>query len=1222
MKKISFKSIKARLSFWFFIMALVPLFIGFLITYNLQKHSIERGTFAKLVAIRDLKVEQVNDWLAERIGDLQAIAGDFEVRGLENIFEKPSKTPEDLKKIEIAKKLLSRYLKTYIVYDEIQFIDAQTGLVELSNNSKFERINRSNDPYFTVPLKTGKTYIKDIYYSAELGCPAMTISMPVYCLDHNTHIIGILVARINLEKSLYQLLANRIGLGETGEMLIVNDSATALNELRNYENAPLKLKIKAIPAVAAAAGETGITKTKDYRGEEVLAAYTYLSMTGWGFVCKQDMYELNAPIRDLVKNIAILFIASVIVVILVILWVINRISKPIINIDVATQRIKRGDYSVRAVVNSSDELASLAGSINEMTASIETRINTQQGVADISEIMINQVSMQGFGSELIKRLMTITQANMSTFYIMNEVTAQYEHFVSIGANEKLLKPFDAAHLEGEVGNAVSNKNIYYLRDIPENTIFSYKTTAGDAIPKEIITVPILVENSVVAIISLVNMHKFRDECYDIIKQSWAGINTSYANLLSSERTRILAEQLALTNQRLDAQSQELQRRSEELHEQNLELEIQRKEIENANRLKSEFLSNMSHELRTPLNSIMALSRVLMMQAKDKLNAEENNYLEIVERNGKELLRLINDILDLAKIEAGRVELSPTHISPGLMLSVIKENLEPLANEKGVAINLQVAEELPDVETDAIKLHQVLSNVIGNAVKFTETGAVNLTLKSDSVNIYFEVEDTGIGIDTDNMPHIFDEFRQVDGSSSRKYEGTGLGLAIAYKITKMLGGDIDVKSTLYQGSLFTITLPIKWPDKIVDTEYTEIEAVLPQLSAKTVLVVDDNPAMIKEISKHLAQAGYNPIGTTSGLKALELAEQYQPFAITLDIIMPDVDGWEVLQKIKNNPKTKHIPVIVVSIVSESATGFALGAVGYVNKPLDSKLLIAEIRKLHENPRTVMIVDDDKLDRKNMGDILNAENIAPVLAESGSKCLRLLDKQVPDVLVLDLLMPGMDGFQVLDNIRKKPSTRDLPTIIVTAKDLTVKDRLKLRGKVSSIIAKSDATPRLLADEIKRVLTELEKSCNALDEKEQPPVTVTATPRKKKNISTVNLPRVLIIEDNPDNMTTVRAILKDNFSIFESEDGEAGLKQAIDILPDIILLDMSLPKMDGVEVVKVLKSSAETAHIPVIAVTARTMKDDKEIFLRAGCDDFFAKPVDPEMLLLKLDEWLSGE
>ncbi len=1218
MKKISFKSIKSRLSFWFFIIALSPLLIGFLITYNLQKRSIERKTFAKLVAIRDLKVEQVNNWLAERISDLQTMAGDSKIRGLENIFEKSSKTPEDLKKIELARKLLNRYSKTDIVYDEIGFIDAKTGLAGLSDNIEFERINKSHDLAFSVPFKTGKTYIKDIYYSKELGRHAMTISIPVYCSTHNTHIIGILVARINLEKSLYQLLANRTGLGETGETLIVDDSAMALNELRNYANAPLKLRIMAIPARAAAAGKTGIIKTEDYRGEEVLAAYTSLPLTGWGFVCKQDMYELNAPIRDLVQNIVILFIASVIMVVLVLLWVINRISKPIINIDIATRKIKCGDYSVRAEVNSSDELASLAGSINEMTASIETRINTQQGVAAISDIMINQMSMQGFGTELLKQLMSITQANMGTFYILNEVTAQYEHFVSIGANEKLLKPFDAEYPAGEVGNALSNKNIYYLRDIPENTIFSYKTTAGDAIPKEIITVPILVENSVVAIISLVNMHKFRDECYDIIKQSWAGINTSYANLLSSERTRILAEQLTLTNQRLDAQSQELQRRSEELHEQNLELEIQRKEIENANRLKSEFLSNMSHELRTPLNSIMALSRVLMMQTKDKLNAEENNYLEIVERNGKELLRLINDILDLAKIESGRVELLPTHISPGLMLGVIKENLEPLANEKGVAINLQIAEDMPDVKTDAIKLHQVLSNIIGNAVKFTETGAVNLTLKRDSVNIYFEVEDTGIGINTDDIPNIFDEFRQVDGSSSRTYEGTGLGLAIAYKIIKMLGGDIDVKSTLHKGSLFTITLPIEWSDKIVDPEYTEIEAVRPQVSAKTVLVVDDNPAMIKEISKHLAQAGYNPIGTTSGLKALELAEQYQPFAITLDVIMPDVDGWEVLQKIKNNPKTKHIPVIVVSIVSESATGFALGAVGYIHKPLDSKLLIAEIRKLHENPRTVMIVDDDKLDRENMGEILKAENIVSVLAESGSKCLRLLDKQLPDVLVLDLLMPGMDGFQVLDNIRKKTSTRELPTIIVTAKDLTVKDKLKLSGNVSSIIAKSDATPRLLADEIKRVLAELE----TLDAKEQPPVNVTATPRKKKKISAANLPKVLVIEDNPDNMTSVRAILKYNFSIFEVEDGEAGLKQAIDILPDIILLDMSLPKMDGIEVVKVLKSSAATAHIPVIAVTARTMKDDKEIFLRAGCDDFVAKPVDPEMLLLKLDEWLCGE
>lgn len=1220
MKKLSFKSIKTRLTFWFLLMALGPLFIGFLITYNQQKRSIEQGTFAKLVAIRDLKAKQVNNWLAERINDLQAIAGDVRLRGL-NSFDKSSKTPEYLKKIDIVRKLLARYSKASTVYDEIKLINAQTGLVELSSNVETEAINWSHDLSFTVPLKTGNIYLKDIYYSKELGRPTMTISIPVYCLAHSNHIIGILVAQINLKKSLYRLLANRVGLGRTGETLIVSSKAIALNKLRYSEDAPLKLKIKAKPALTAAAGKTGIVKTKDYRGEEVLAAYTHIPQTDWGLVCKQDMYELEAPIRAWIKNITTLFILSIIVVILVILWVINRISKPIVNINIATQKIKHGDYAVRAEVHSRDELASLANSINEMAVAIESRINIQQGIASISEIMINQVSMQGFGTDLLKHLMTITQANMSIFYVLNEATAQYEHFVSIGANEELLKSFDAEHSEGEIGNAVSSKSIYYLRDIPGNTIFSYKTTAGDAIPKEIITIPILVDNNVVAIISLVNMHKFSDECYDILKQAWLGINTAYSNLLASERTRILAEQLMLTNQRLDAQSQELQHRSEELHEQNLELEIQRKKIENVNRLKSEFLSNMSHELRTPLNSIMALSRVLMTRAKDKLNAEENSYLEIVERNGKALLRLINDILDLSKIEAGKMDISPTHVSPALMLEVLKENLEPLATEKGLAINLQVAEAIPEIETDAIKLHQVLSNVISNAVKFTETGAITLTLKSDSVNIYFEIKDTGIGIANDNLPHIFDEFRQVNGTSTRKYAGTGLGLAIAYKIIKLLGGTIDVKSELGKGSLFVITLPIKWSDKIVDSEHAKIETALPKLSAKTVLVVDDNPAMIKEISKYLATAGYNPIGTTSGMKTLELAEQYQPFAITLDVIMPNVDGWEVLRAIKNNEKTKHIPVIVVSIVNESATGFALGAVGYIHKPLDKKILIAEIRKLHKSPHKVMIVDDNALDRKMMAELLEAENMTPILAESGSQCLRLLENQIPDVLVLDLLMPRIDGFQVLDHIRKTPLTRELPTIIVTAKDLTVKDRLKLSDNVSSIITKSDTTPRLLSDEIKRVLIELAPPYNIAVDKEQPSVTAKNKICHKKKMTRAKLASVLVIEDNLDNMITIKAILKDKFDIYEAEDGKTGLKKAIDIVPEIILLDMALPKMDGIEVVKALKNNAETAHIPVIAVSAYAMKDDKEKFIMAGCDDFFAKPIDQEMLLLKINEWLSG-
>lgn len=572
MNKFNFKSIKTRLVFWFLLLSILPLMTALVVTYFQRVHAIEASAYSKLTAIRDLKVQQVNNWIEERKSDLKVIAGDYEIRSLENIFEKQTISSDDVEKIEIARKSFNRILRNYNDYSEVFFVDTKTGLVEISTNQEYEGTDKSNNPFFNVPIKTGEIHIKDIYRSETTGDYEMTFSAPVYCMTHNKHIMGVLVIRINLEKSLYKLLSNRIGLGKTGETLIVNRDAVALNELRWYENAPLNLKISAEPAVNAAHGETGITKTTDYRGEKILAAYTYIPTTGWGFVCKQDMYELNSSTREMLRRFIYIFIFSVIAITLIALLISNSISNPIIKINQIAQKIGAGDYSARNTITTKDELGELAKEFNNMAEITESKLKIQQGVYDISEIMIEQSSMQKFGKSLLKQLMKITGANMSVFYILNETSSEFEHYASIGANWELIKPFNNLNPEGEVGNALSEKTIYYLREIPDDTKFKFKTSVGDLIPKEIITIPIFVEGVAIALISLVNIHKFSKDCYDIIKQSWMAINTTYSNLLSGERTRILAEQLFKINQQLEAQTEELQEQSEELQNQAEELQ--------------------------------------------------------------------------------------------------------------------------------------------------------------------------------------------------------------------------------------------------------------------------------------------------------------------------------------------------------------------------------------------------------------------------------------------------------------------------------------------------------------------------------------------------------------------------------------------------------------------------------------------------------------------------
>ena len=564
MKISAFKSIKTRLIFWFLFIALTPLLITLVATYTQRANAIETQTFDKLIAIRDLKVNRLEQWLDERFGDLRVMSENLEMIGLEDIFDKKEKSPEDIEKIEMGRELLNSFQRNYISYAEIFIIGASTGLVEISTNDVSPGENKSYDSYFTVPLETGEIYIKDIYYSSTTNEPAMAISSPIFCLTHNEDIVGILVAHIDLRNSLYKMLLERVGLGETGETLIVNKNVVALNELRWYDNAPLNLQIATEPAVNAAQGKTGITVTTDYRGEEILAAYTYIHEIGWGFISKQDIYELNEPVREMILNFVILFVISAIMIYLVAFFIGNTISKPIIEMNVLSKKIRAGDYSKRNIIRSRDELGSLANSINEMTDSIERRNAIQKSVNDISETIIGQSSIEEFGSALLKQLMKITGSNMSAFYVLNDLTDDFEHFTSIGANEKLLKPFNFENPKGEFGNVLAKKSIYYLRDIPEDTILKFKTTAGDAVPKEIITIPILIENIVVALICLLNIHRFSKECYDIIEQSWFSINTFYSSLIANERTRILSENIYKTNEQLEDQTEKLQLTFKEL----------------------------------------------------------------------------------------------------------------------------------------------------------------------------------------------------------------------------------------------------------------------------------------------------------------------------------------------------------------------------------------------------------------------------------------------------------------------------------------------------------------------------------------------------------------------------------------------------------------------------------------------------------------------------------
>jgi len=838
--------------------------------------------------------------------------------------------------------------------------------------------------------------------------------------------------------------------------------------------------------------------------------------------------------------------------------------------------------------------------------------------------------------------------------------------------------------EGVVGQALKDGRVVVVDPVPDD---AFRVEAGVAAmaPRHLTVVPLAAEGRPVAILALGGTRAFDEVALALFgrlaEPLAVAIRTAdYRGRLNdllaetqrqSEELQAQQEELRVSNEelesqsrmlresqgRLEAQQAELEQTNAHLEAQGLDLERQRDALraakqtaDRANATKSEFLANMSHELRTPLNSALILARLLADNRGGNLTDEQVRYAETIYSAGNDLLVLINDILDLSKIEAGGVQTDIEPVPPERLAAELRPVFEPIAREKGLTFLIELAPGLPaTVPTDAHRVRQILTNLLSNACKFTEHGEVVLTVSRVGPRVAFAVRDTGVGVPPEHLESIFEPFRQADGTTSRKFGGTGLGLAIARELARLLGGDIEVASVAGRGSTFTLALPMVGPAATgrppapsvarpgVAGERPPAPTAPPRPLAEAsngsatgsatdvarshpgrlVLAIEDDPAFARILTDLVRQLDFDCVHATTAREGLMLARELVPQGILLDVGLPDGSGLSVLERLKRDPATRHIPVHMISVDDLRQTAMELGAVGYALKPVQHAELVEAIRrleaKLAQRVRRVLVVEDDVRQRESTCALLAAGDVELVGVGSMTDALAELARASFDCMVLDLALPDGSGYDLLETMAEREQYAFPPVIVYTGRELGHDEEQRLRRYSKSIIIKGARSPERLLDEVSLFLHQMESTL--------PPERQRMLRAARERESAFEGRTVLVVEDDVRNVFALTGLLEPRGAKVEiARNGrEAVERLARAPRPDLVLMDIMMPEMDGFAAMRAIRERPELQDLPIIALTAKAMRDDQERCLAAGANDYVAKPIDVDKLLSLCRVWL---
>ncbi|TPG11229.1 response regulator [Rhodanobacter glycinis] len=981
------------------------------------------------------------------------------------------------------------------------------------------------------------------------------------------------------------------------------------------------------------------------------------------------------------------------------------VSRPLRRLTNLMTRLSRHDhdFEIRRL-DRRDEIGEISRALQvfkQMSLDTEAQTWIRSRVADISHVLLQATTHKDFAQWLTSELVPLCKAGVGLFYSFDDTRQRLDLLGSYGLRLSNRSTDHYLPGEGLVGQCAIERKAIMLDDVPENYLH-IDSGSGEALPSYVAILPVLYRDTLIGVLELAGFvpittqqKQLLDELLPIVALTLENLNRTIhthdlllqtreqaddlrvSELVMRQQKEVLrdnnealqaktaeleeqSERLIASEEELRVQAEELQASNEELREKTDSLNRQKyvledlqqetadkaAELARASQYKSEFLANMSHELRTPLNSLLILSRSLADNDTGNLDEEQIESARIIHDAGNSLLHLINDILDLSKVEAGKMELVIDDLVLASLVQRLRRTFAHVAGEKGLDFTLEIEPDLPAIlRTDGNKLEQIANNLLSNAFKFTAGGAVSLHIgRPDSETdvpealfgqplIAMTVSDSGIGIPPDKLQRVFNAFEQVDAGTSRQFGGTGLGLAISRRMAQLLGGDIVLRSESGRGSCFTVLLPETPPVP------SEVAADVPHIGATrlsratspyllpevidddrrsllpgqiSILVIEDDPAFARILIDIIHRQGYRALAAVDGESGLQLAREHRPTGILLDVALPAMDGWTVLDKLKADDTTRAIPVHFISATDSSTHGLERGAVGFLTKPVSRESIGTALERLLHfavgQRRHLLIVDDDAGSRTAVRTMLRADSVQIDEAGSAEEALEKIAHTGYDCIVLDLGLPGMSGLELLEKLADTASGVP-PVVVYSGRELSREETLKLRQYTDAIVLKGARSTEQLFDEVSLFLHSIQHA---------PP----GVAAESAAASELTGRRVMLVDDDMRNLFALSKVLRGwGLQVSMAQDGPKALKMLAEVeAPELVLMDIMMPGMDGYETIRAIRTQPHFASLPIIALTAKAMRGDREKCLEMGASDYLSKPIDIDKLASLIRVWLQ--